>query len=70
MFRAKQQADKEIRQEKTRQNNTIIKLKSPTPQNNRFVVNEFEMQNIMDVKKSFDAFGNPVLQHSFDVMKS
>lgn len=70
MHRAKQQADKEMRQEKTRQTNTLKKTRPPTPQNDRFVVDEFEMQNMMDVKKSFDAFGNPILQHSFDVLKS
>ena len=70
MFRAKQKADKEMREEKTRQNNTLKKEKPPTPQNERFVINEFEMQNMIDVKKSFDAFGNPILQHSFDVTKS
>ena len=63
MLRAKQKATKDLREEKTRQVNTIKKERATSLQNDIFVIEEFEQQNNMDVKKSYDAFGNPILHH-------
>ena len=57
-----------MREEKNKQMNNVKKDRPSSHYNSRFVINEFEELNGVDVKKSYDAFGNPIIHH--EVLRS